>query len=249
MKNEIKDLKELFYVIKNKGWIESSSNNLGSIGHTFEKLIGIQSNEFEWPDFQGIEIKTKNKYSSSHTTLFCCTPTGPHFHEVDRLKNLYGYPDLKLKKYKVLNTSVYANFKSKVGIRYYFELKVDKEKQKIFLLIFNHKKELIEDVVFWDFDILEEKLYRKLKYLAFIKADKLYKQNKKYFKYYLMKIYKLKDFETFINLIEKGIVRISLKIGIFRTGKKAGQIHDHGTSFCIQEDNLEKLYDLIEVYK
>lgn len=249
MNNSIKDLKDLFYKIKNKGWIQSGTTNLGDIGHTFEKLIGIQSNELEFPDFEGVEIKTKNKYSTSYTTLFCCTPTGPHFHEVERLKDLYGYPDYKLKEYKVLNTSIYSNYKNKVGIKYYFELKVDKEKQKIFLLIFNLKKELIEDIVYWDFDILEEKLYRKLKYLAFIKADKLTNQNKKYFKYYLMKIYKLKNFDTFVSLIEKGIIRISLKIGVFRTGKKIGQIHDHGTSFCIEEDNLEKLYDLIEVCK
>lgn len=249
MKKGIKKLKELFYLIKNKDWIECDTNNLGSIGHTFEKLLGIQTNELEFPDFKGIEIKTKNKYSTSYTTLFCCTPTGPHFHEVERLKDLYGYPDSKLKEYNVLNTSVYSKYKNKVGLKYYFELKVDKEKQKIFLLIFNYKKYLIENIVYWDFDILEEKLYRKLKWLAFIKADKLSKQNKKFFKYYLMKIYRLKNFETFINLIENGTVRISLKIGVFRSGKKTGQIHDHGTSFCIEEDNLEKLYDLVEVYK
>lgn len=249
MKESIKDLKKLFYEIKNKGWIESDTNNLGSIGHTFEKLLGIQTNELEFPDFEGIEIKTKNKYSSSYTTLFCCTPTGPHFHEVERLKDLYGYPDSKLKEYNVLNTSVYSKYKNKVGTKYYFEIKVDKEKQKIFLLIFNCKKELIEDIVYWDFDILEEKLYRKLKYLAFIKADKIFKQKKRYFKYYSMKIYKLKDFETFIDLIENRIIRLSLKIGVFRTGKKVGQIHDHGTSFCIEEDNLDKLYDLIEIHK
>ena len=174
MIESIKYLKKLFYEIKNKGWIESETNNLGSIGHTFEKLLGIQTNELEFPDFDGIEIKTKNKYSSSYTTLFCCTPTGPHFHEVERLKDLYGYPDSKLKECNVLNTSVYSKYKNKVGLNYYFELKVDKEKQKIFLLIFNDKKELIENIVYWDFDVLEEKLYRKLKYLAYIKGDKMY---------------------------------------------------------------------------
>lgn len=248
MQKVIKELKGLFFEIKNKGWIESDTNNLGSIGHTFEKLLGIQTNELEIPDFEGIEIKTKNKYSSSYTTLFCCTPTGPHFHEVERLKDLYGYPDSKLKEHNVLNTSIYSKYKNRVGMKYYFELKVDKEKQKIFLLIFNSKKELIEDIVYWDFNILQEKLYRKLKYLAFIKADKLSTKNKKYFKYYMMKIYKLKNFETFINLIENGTIRISLKIGVFRTGKKIGQIHDHGTSFCIEENNLEKLYNLIDMY-
>ena len=140
MKNNIEELKDLFYQVKNKGWIERDTNNLGSIGHTFEKLLNIETNELELPDFGEIEIKTKNKYSSSYTTLFCCTPTGPHFHEVERLKDLYGYPDSKLKEYNVLNTSIYSKYKNKVGKKYYFELKVDKEKQKIFLLRYCKKK-------------------------------------------------------------------------------------------------------------
>ena len=132
MRNNIEELKSLFYIVKSKGWIERDTNNLGSIGHTFKKLLNIQTNELELPVFGEIEIKTKNKYSFSYTTLFCCTPTGPHFHEVERLKDLYGYPDSKLKEYKVLNTSIYSKYKNKVGKNYYFKLKVDKKKQKIF---------------------------------------------------------------------------------------------------------------------
>ena len=83
----------------------------------FEKILYALQVEMEEPKAFGwfhllwiglviiaitILYKTKNKYSSSHTTLFCCTPTGPHFHEVERLKDLYGYPDSKLKEYNVL---------------------------------------------------------------------------------------------------------------------------------------------------
>ena len=64
-----------------------------------------------------------------------------------------------------------------------------------------------------------------------------------------MKLYKLKDFDTFIDLLNKGIIRVSIKIGVFRDEKRFGKIHDHGTSFGIQEQNLNKLYDLINVYK
>ena len=64
-----------------------------------------------------------------------------------------------------------------------------------------------------------------------------------------MKIYKLKDFETFINLIESGIIRISIKLSIFKEGPKKGKIHDHGTSFGIQEKDIDKLFDLVEIYK
>ena len=115
--------------------------------------------------------------------------------------------------------------------------------------MYDKKGNLIEDEVYWDFDILKEKLYRKLKYLAYVKALKKKIYDQKYFKYYEMKIYKLKDFKTFINLLDIGIIRISIKIGIYRDDKRKGNIHDHGTSFCIQEENLEKLYDLIDIYK
>ena len=239
-------LKTAFQEIKNKGWIEGNTIGPGNIGRTFENLIGIPNNEFEIPDFDQTEIKTKTKDSDSYTSLFCCTPTGPHYHEVERIKELYGYPDAKIKNHNILNTSVYSKYKNKVGLNFFFELKIDKNNQKIFLLIYDKQKRLIEDSIYWDFDILEEKLYRKLKYLAFIKAEKRLSNSKVYFKYYSMSLYKLKDFNTFIDLLDRGIIRISIKIGIFRDNKRLGKIHDHGTSFCIQEKDLDKLYELIE---
>lgn len=249
MQNQIAELKNKFFEIKNMGWIKSDSNDTGGIGKTFERLIGIPNNEFEIPDFNEIEIKTKTQYSDAYTTLFNCSPTGPHYHEVERLKDEYGYPDSKLKEYKVLNTSINSTEKNKVGLNYFFKLSIDKRNEKIYLLIYDKKGVLIENNVYWDFDILEEKLYRKLKYLAYVKAFKKKINDQKYFKYYEMKFYKLKDFNTFIELLDMGIIKTSIKIGIFRDEKRKGKIHDHGTSFCIQEKDLNKLYDLIEIYK
>ncbi|MBR6689767.1 MAG: MvaI/BcnI restriction endonuclease family protein [Bacilli bacterium] len=246
---KMNELKKLFYEIKSKGFIESEYMGPGSIGRTFEDLIGVPSNEFEIPDFDQIEIKTKTESSDAYTSLFSCTPAGPHYHEVERLKDLYGYPDSKLKIYNVLNTSICSKYKNNVGLDFFFELKVDKNNEKLYLLIYDKQKKLIENKVYWDFDVLKEKLYRKLKYLAYVKAEKRIYENKKYFKYYSMKIYKLKDFDTFINLLEEGVIRISIKIGVYRDERRFGKIHDHGTSFCIQEKDLEKLYELIEIYK
>lgn len=106
MHNQILELKEKFYNVKKMGWIKSDTNNTSGIGNTFERLIGIENNELEIPDFKTIEIKTKTQYSDAYTLLFSCTPTGPHYHEVERLKDLYGYPDSILKNYNVLNTSI-----------------------------------------------------------------------------------------------------------------------------------------------
>lgn len=246
--NEFQQLKNKFYEIKKKGWIRSEITNSGSIGLTFEKLIGIENNELELPDFGEIEIKTKTAFNDCFTSLFCCTPTGPHYHEVERLKNTYGYPDSILKKYNVLNTSFNSTKVTKVGNQYLFKIKVDKIKKKIFLAIYDINLNLLENYVYWDFDILEEKLYRKLKYLAYVKAFKKKIDNIKYFKYYSMKIYKLKGFETFINLLENGTINVVFKIGIFRNNKNLGKIHDHGTAFTIEEKNIAKLYDHIKTY-
>ena len=120
MQKEFVELQKKFYEIKGLDWVKSDRSNFGAIGTTFEKLIGIPNNELEIPDFNQIEIKTKTKYSGSYTTLFSCTPTGPHYHEVERLKNLYGYLDSKLREYKILNTSVYSKQKNKVGLNFLF---------------------------------------------------------------------------------------------------------------------------------
>jgi hypothetical protein len=242
MNNAIIELNKRFTKIKKLGWMKSSKNGKGNIGLTLEELLGLTNNQFEIPDFEGIEIKTQRKNSTAYITLFSATPDGPHFHEVERLKYTYGYPHSKHKQYKVLNNSVFANVKHKIGLFYYFKLNVDDDSQKIFLNIFDLKGNLIENDVFWNFDTLKEKLYRKLKTLAFISADTKIIENKEYFKYNNMNLYTLKNFDTFIQLMKLGVIRVSFKISIFLSGQKKGKIHDHGTSFEILKKDLTKLY-------
>lgn len=61
-----------------------------------------------------------------------------------------------------------------------------------------------------------------------------------------MKVYSLKSFEEFIRLLEQGIIRVNFKLNIKTTGDKIGQIHDHGTSFDILEQDINKLYNEYE---
>ena len=123
----------------------------------------------------------------------------------------------------------------------------DRISQNIILQVYDSKNKLIDDTVEWSFSMLKEKLNRKLKYLAIIKASNKIINNKEYFKYDNLKIYCLKDFDTFLNLVEEGIIIITFKVSVFKSGKRIGQIHDHGTSFSINEKNILKLYDEIKV--
>lgn len=242
---EIKKLNQKFILIKNMGWIKSIRKGWGGIGITFEHLLGNNENDFEIPDYNGIEIKTRRAYSKSNITLFNCAPEGPHYHEIERLKDLYGYPDSVCRNFKVLNTKVNANEITKVGLFFFFQLKIDRVAKKIFLLVYNSKKILIEDIVYWDFDTIYTKLYRKLKYMALAKALVKRKDKEEYFKYYKLTIYKLKSFENFLAALEKGKISISFKISVYRDGKYKGKIYDHGTSFNLNEENLLEIFDKI----
>lgn len=246
MIQEFNDLKNKFLHIKNQGWIKSIRKGSTGNGVTFEYLLGLQENNLEIPDYEGIEIKTKRNYSNSYTTLFNCTPEGPHFREIERLVNKYGYPDLVLKECKVINNSIFTNSMTKINSNYYFKLTIDRNSKKVFLNVIDIYGNLIENNVYWTFETLEEKLYRKLKNLAFIDATRKVIDKEEYFRYYRLTMYQLKNFNCFINLLEQGIIRITFKIGVFRTGSRKGQIHDHGTGFDIKENDLLKLYNLYE---
>ena len=248
MERQIKKLKEEFVKIKEKGWIKSLNKGSNGIGFTFEALLGIQKNELEIPDYNGVELKTRRYSSTSYLILFSSKPEGKYYHEVERIKDTYGYPHRTFKQYKVLNNSVYSNKLNRIGKNYYFKLDVDRDQRKIFLVVYDKYKRVIERDVYWDFDILEEKIYRKLRFLALVKAYSRIDgyDHWEYFKYSSMKIYCLKDFEKFIDLIEKGIIRINFKLNIKTNGEKIGQIHDHGTSFDILEQDILSLYDLYQ---
>lgn len=244
MDENIYKLKALFDGIKQRGWIESHRKGYTGIGKTFEDLIDKDEENFEIPDFEGIEIKTKRKYTShTYITLINYTPESKFMDETQRLKDNYGYPDSILKNKKVLNQSVFVNRRAWIGTTYQFELKIDIEKRKIYLYVFDVNGSLIEKESFWSLDILEEKLTRKMNTLALINADSKMMNNKEYLKYSTITFYKFRGVDTFIDLLEKGKIRVSFKIGVFRQGKRFGQAHDHGTSFEIDEKNLILLFE------
>lgn len=243
---EIILLKKEFERIKKMGYVKSTRGGTTGIGKTFEDLLGKKEDTSSDPDFHGIEIKTKRSYSKAYTTLFNCSPKGEAV-VTKRLKNTYGRPDSVLPSFKVLNVSVQANCSTLVSNRYLFKLEVNKEEQRIYLAIYDKNFLLIEKKVFWDFHTLQARLTKKLNYLAFIKAWTTERGNVTYYKYYDISFYQLKDFENFLRLLEKGTIRVTFKLSIFRSGEKVGQLRDHGTGFEIQELDFEQLFNKIPI--
>ena len=246
MKEEFDELKEQFNNIKDRGWIECHHNGDGKCGRLFEELIGNNENSFQIPDYKGIEIKTKQSILEKYMTLFSYSPEGNHILESERIKDMYGYPDKRFPSYNVLNLSIYYNMVTKVGDDFIFFPTIDTLNRRIVLNIYDMNFNLLENCIHWDFDVIEDIMLRKMKYLAFVSADKKYKNKKYYFKYNDINFYKYKGINYFLRAFKICKIRITFKLNIYKYGNKLGHIHDHGTSFDIRSDKLSLVYDSIK---
>ena len=241
---KIREFQKEFIRIKKMEYVKTVRSGSTGVGATFEYFLGKNEDSFEIPDFDGIEIKTRRSYSKAYITLFNAVPTGSHFHETKRLRDCYGYPCKSDKYLKELYAEVFANCVTKVGLWYYFRLFVDWEHTRLILLIYDYKKDLIDEATYWDFDILREKLERKLQVLALVKAWPNHINGTEYFKYYKMNIFLLRDFKSFLLAIEKGFIKLSLKIGSYESSDKYGMVKEHGVGFSIREEDLLEVFDI-----
>lgn len=242
MNNSIIELVKKFELIKNNQWIESESKGPSGIGITFEKYIGKDKDNLPVSDFKGVEIKTCNYLSKFYISLFNSTPKSKNNKSIKDLVQKYGYPDKTFKQYNILQGNIYADCCNLIGSNYIFRLDVNKQEKKIYILIFNKSYSLISKTFYWNFEDLNSIIYNKLQVLALIHGNKKIYNNTTYFKYCKIIFYKIKGFDKFIELIENGKIRVQLKVGIFKTGKRLGQIHDHGCSFEISKKDLDKLF-------
>ena len=234
-------LEQEFESVRNMGWVKSLRNGTTGVGYTFEKLLGLQENSLAFPDFYNIEIKTHRKFSKSFICLFSCDPKGNNSYEIKHIYDNYGYFSNKDKNKKVLNTSLFCNRKKRVG-DYFFYLKIDRYVNKLCLHIYNKNGDLLEKSSFWSFNILQEKLYNKLEYLAYITAENKFVDGIEFFKYTHIYFYKLKSFNTFLDLLEQQKICISFKVGGNINLNFPWQIDNHGTSFSIRSNDLKLLY-------
>ena len=247
MKNDIKELYAVFFNIKEKGWIESKRNGSGGIGYTFEILLNKKEDSFPIPDFGVFEIKTMRRNSRSKLHLVHVTPDGDFLFPIKRILDKLGYPCRKAPEYKVFNMSVSAINYTKVGFYKRIKLMVNHEEEKIDLIAETIGGKNLNIDVSWSFYLLKKYLELKLKYLAIVRADSKIVNGKEYFCYSEINFYELTNFEQFITLIECGVITISFSIDVFKSGKRIGQIHDHGTSFSIDVDNIEELFNKINM--
>lgn len=241
------NLYKLFNEVKASGWIKSMRNGTGGIGYTFESLIGKPEENFPIPDFGNIEIKTCRRYTGNNVHLFSATPDGDFLFSNERVLKYLGYPDKQIPEATVFNKGF--NAKEFEAIGWYKEGKVvvNREQKKIDFVARKIYGKYYPLDTSWSFNMLEDKLNLKLKYLARIIADVKVIDGTEYFHYNQIKFYRLKGFEDFISLIEDGHVKINFNIGVYRDGNRKGKIHDRGVGFSINRRYLNMLYDEIKI--
>ena len=244
MKDNIIILYKKFLVIKKMGYVKILRNGVTGIGYTFEYLIGKSEDNIPVADFEGIEIKTMHRFSKRKLHLFNATPDGDFLFPIKHLVEEMGYPDTIYKDKKILNISI--NSKEFTNIGYYkkIKLKVNYEKEKIELIGIKNGK-TIDLSISWSFNLIRDRLKSKLEYLAVIEASSKVIESIEYVHYNKIRFYKIKDFNSLIDLVDKGLITITFKVGIFKDGRRAGQTHDRGTDFSIKYDDISNLYKRI----
>ena len=127
----MKIIKDIYKKVITNEWIESKCKGNAGVGVTLELLLGKQKENFEIPDYEGIELKTKCSEKENHISLFNSVPDSYLF-EIKRLQENYGYPDSQFPQYNVFNISIYGNRKKKLN-NHYFKLFVDWNNKNVVL--------------------------------------------------------------------------------------------------------------------
>lgn len=241
MIEDLISLKLKFEKIKKMGWIESMRNGTTGIGYTFERLLGKPEESFPIPDYRSIEIKTRYRNAKRDITLFNATPDGDFLFPMKRIYENYGIEDSKYKNCKKFYASISTKPKY-AGKNHRFKLKIDKENEVIKVIAIDKTNKQTDINVSWSFNFLKEKIERKIKYLALVKADCTCNIELQFFHYYEITFYMLRSFNKFVELIEEGIIKTTFMIGFYKSGPKYSEMNNHGVGFDIAEEDLDKLF-------
>ena len=234
---------KLTNIIKNKKWYCINNSNYNSAGLLLENLLGIEKNEFPIPDYEDFEIKTKFNDTMCDMTLFHAAPDSYLF-EIKRIYETYGY-STQDNPNKVFLSSFYCTKITQLGKNIGAKLLIDWENERIILKFYNFKTNEIDDKVSWSFDMIKERIELKLKKLCLIYVNRKYENKSMYCKFYKYVLYKYKGFENFLKTMQYGHICIKFCINVFKSGPKKNQMHDHGTCFDINTENLDDVFTII----
>lgn len=215
-------------------WVPSHRIHDTGIGKTLEDLLGIKENNFPGPNGELVELKSMRKDSSSMISLFTKTPSPKG--SVKKLLEDYGYPSEKDPTKPNLHVDLYGN--RVTNIRGVHSLKLITSESRVEISNMN-------GMIYggWDHKVLQKRFESKIHRVLLVKAENKFEGDKEWFRYSEAWVLTGFSFERFIKLIQEGIVKVELRIGVYPEGHlQAGQPHDHGTGFRVLERNLQDCF-------
>ena len=233
------------------GWLVNtrSDNNDGAAGNIFEDHLGVSENNLMEADFEGFEVKTKQKLTStSLMSLFTKKPSSTF--DDSYMRDAWGIQDPDYPDLKTFNTTISATRWSLIYQEFKMKVSVDRKSKRIYILRADLDGNIIDRNVYWDFsDIINGA--KKLENMFYVNAEVKVKNDRKYFLFTDAIVFT--DYighTNFIDLVEEGIITYDNRLGIYRSGDKKGMAHNHGGGFRIKPKNIERLYrNKIEIKK
>lgn len=222
-------------------WIPSSRIHNTGIGKTLEDLIQKQEDNLSLPDLDGLEIKSQRANSKSLVTLFTKSPSFPRGSNT-YLREQYGTEE---DSYKIMHTTLYGhninNYKEKFG----FRVELDRSNERLNLNVYDNTGNILEkNNIHWSFSDLQKK-FKKIDSVGYITAEHKTKNGIEHFKFEKITLLLEPTFENFLSNIENGLIAVDLRLGVYRSGKRKGKTHDHGTGFRIKKENFDKLFNTV----
>ena len=244
---DLKDLQKRLREIQQNGWVRSHRTHDTGIGKTFEDLLGIEENNIQLPDIEGIEIKSSRRGSESMVTLITFEPPS-EFRSIPwtiegLVKNLgeTGYDKLGNPKFLItVPYGRYTNNKQKL------KLDFRKIKDKDCICVVTKSKinptnhELPIDVVIcYPLTEILKRIQKKLSgCLLVISADRKKTAEGELFKLQSATLYEGLSFDNFLTLLKDGKIFLDIRFGRHKDGRS----HNHGTGWRIKEKDIPRLY-------
>ncbi|HGK6805175.1 TPA: MvaI/BcnI family restriction endonuclease [Streptococcus agalactiae] len=219
-------------------------------GDTLESLLGIQTNNSQEADFEGI-IELKSKSSKTLDTLFTLRPNFEgtpvaEFEPNDRSRvsafaRLYGYDSDKHLGYKSLYITIGSEENPQNNQGFYLEVNdsdniVELRKQE-------NKKSIL--TAFWTFEALEEELHKKHPATLWVKVESKIDGEVGQFKYVEAELTRSPQFMTFLSLIKSGAITYDWRGYTTPAGKYVGK--NHGNAWRIKNKQRGLLFGSTEV--
>ena len=228
----LEDFIRAYEKIRERGWIRTHQAGPPGVGRTLEDLLGIPENNLSEPDFGAYELKSCRINSPGMLTMFTKAPQPRGANE--RLRQTYGYPSGAYDNdEKVLHaTLTAARFVPVGGAGQQLRIVCGEEKISI------ASRERVENI-YWTRESLKKAFEKKYKG-KFVYAKARCRGDWAWEEFYYDQAYEVSGFsyEAMVDLLERGMIFIDLRIGQFPNGRT----HDHGTGFRIREADHSLLF-------